>query len=423
MENCNGGKSFGYVGRQCILDKTSNVYGYELLYRSGFLNKADVKNNKEATSKVLINLIDNVGLHNFFGDKKAFINFDETLIHFPFEEIVDGNKIVLEILEHSEIDQKFVNRLNDLKNKGFEIALDDFSFKYKTKDLFDMADYIKIDVLETPEDEIKDIVEKAKKRNITLLAEKVETLEIYNKYKELGFDLFQGYFFARPQVIIQKQLNPSQATLINILNELNEFSQNLDKIEDLIKNDAHLSYNLLKFINSAYFNFNSEIKNIRHAISLLGIQKLKVWIILLLYSNDFSFQVSSNPLFELAIIRSKILEILASKYRKDRDFAGEAYLLGLLSLCDIILGIEKREFVSTLRISEEIKNAILYRTESFLSDMLTVVELLEIQEINSIPPIIEKYNLKLDDIFQAEEKSIEYVEKLKKSLFDTQIQS
>jgi len=158
MEKSNGGNGFGYIGRQCILNKEGNIYGYELLYRSGFYSKADVKNNKEATSKILINLINNIEINNFIHGKKAFINIDDSLIHFPFEEIINNENIVLEILEHSKVDKKFIKRINSLKEKGFKIALDDFSLNEETKLLIDYADYIKIDVLAIQEDEIKKLL-------------------------------------------------------------------------------------------------------------------------------------------------------------------------------------------------------------------------------------------------------------------------
>ncbi len=412
--------NLNYVGRQAILDKNNKIFAYEILYRTTSIdNSANIENNKEATAKVLINLLNNVGIGKIVGNKKAFINVDESILTCPFENLVNPKKIVFEILEDTVISPEIVDRVRQLKFYGFEIALDDFLLGRKTELLLDFADIIKVDVLNTTETQLLEIVKEAKKRNIKLLAEKVEDKETYERYLELGFEFFQGYFFAKPKIFINKNLTPYQITLIKVFNELNKKQPDFKKIEDFIKGDVKLSYNLLKVINSAFFSFRREIVSIRHAISILGIEKLKIWITLMLYTNDFDSDLESNPIFDLALIRAKMLEELVLKKTRDLVYAGEAYLVGTLSLIDVILGQRKEDIVSDLNLSEEIKDALLY-SKGLLGELLTLIELYEIDDFDAVKYILNIYNLNLNDIFEAEEVAIQYSEKVKKYLMESE---
>ncbi len=409
-------KNLNYVGRQAILDKNSKIFAYEILYRESVSDdSANIEDSREATAKVLINLFNNVGIETIVGNKKAFINVDESILICLFENLVNPEKIIFEILENTLVNEKIVNRVKQLKFSGFKIALDDFLTEKDTSQLIDYADFIKVDVLNTTETQLQEIIKLAKKNGVKLLAEKVEDEDTYKRFLDLGFEYFQGYFFAKPKIFVNKKLTPYEITLIKIFNELSKNQPNLKKVEDFIKSDIKLSFNLLRFINSAFFSFRKEIVSIRHAISILGIEKLKIWITLILYTNEFDSDIESSPLFDLALIRGKMLEELVLKKTRDLVYAGEAYLVGTLSLIDVILGQKKEDIIKELNLSDEIQDALLLN-KGFLGELLTALELYEIDDFDGVNYILNTYGFNLTDIFKAEEEAIKYSEKMKKVL-------
>ncbi len=410
--------NLNYVGRQAILDKNSKIFAYEVLYRENIADdNANVNDNREATAKILINLFNNIGIETIVGNKKAFINVDESILVCQFENLVNPERIVFEILESTAVNEEIIERVKNLKYSGFQIALDDFLLDNETRYLLEFADYIKVDVLNTPETQLQEIIKEAKKHNIKLLAEKVEDEDIYKKYLDLGFEYFQGYFFAKPKIFVNKKLTPYEVTLIKIFNELNKDQPDLRKVEEFIKGDVKLNFNLLKFINSAFFSFSREILSIRHAISILGIEKLKIWITLILYTNEFDSDVENNPLFDLALVRGKMLEELILKKFRDLVYAGEAYLVGTLSLIDVILGQRKEDIINELHLSEEIRDALLYN-KGLLGELLTAIELYEIDDYDGVQYILNSHDFSLTDLFEAEETAIKYAEKMKKFLVE-----
>ncbi len=409
-------KNLNYVGRQAILDKENKIFAFEILYRETYSDEtANITSSREATAKVLINLFNNVGIESIVGNKKAFINVDDSILACKFENLVNPEKIIFEILENTVVNEKIIERVKQLKLSGFKFALDDFLMDKDTRYLMEFADFVKVDVLNTTQTEIDEIIKYAKSHNVKLLAEKVEDEETYKRYLDLGFEYFQGYFFCKPKIFVNKKLSPYQITLIKIFNELSKNYVDLKKIEELIKGDIKLSYNLLKFINSAFFSFRKEIVSIKHAIAILGIEKLKIWITLILYTNEFDSDIESNPVFDLALVRGKMLEELVMKKTKDLVYAGEAYLVGTLSLIDVILGQKKEDIIGELRLSKDIKDAILYN-KGLLGELLTAVELYEIDDFDGVQYILDSYNLSLSDIFEVEEIAIQYSEKMKKIL-------
>ena len=406
--------SFIYLGRQPILDRHKRIIAYEILYRKSFEAFAHVEDENQATSRVIVNIFNNIGIKNLVGDKKAFINVNVDVLFYDIFEFIPTNNIVLEILEDTKVDSKIINRIKQLKEMGFSFALDDYVDTKDTRELLPYVNYIKIDVLETKDKGILQIAKELKKEGKIILAEKVETYNMFKETFKMGFDLFQGYFFARPSIISHRRFDPYEITLINLLKVLNNQEPSLKQVENIIKSDVHLTFNLLKFVNSAYFSFRSKIKTISHAIMMLGINRLKIWVLLMLYA-DAKVGGIDSPLLELALMRGKIMENIAKKLYFDESFSDMAFLTGILSLLDILLGMSKEEILSDLNIDEEIKTALL-REEGILGKMIKLCEDLEAGDIIKIREELRNLNLKLEDFFKAEEEAVLYVEEIKQKI-------
>ena len=192
-------------------------------------------------------------------------------------DLLPKENTVLEILEDVEINSAFISLCTTLKEKGYFFALDDFLYSDSYLPLFDVADYVKLDILMYDRKDLAEIVKLLKKHSLRLLAEKVETFDDYRQCCDLGFELFQGYFFSKPTIVSGKSLAPASVTLLKLFNSLSR-EEETDVIEQLFKRNPQLDVKLLEFMNSASFYATQEINSIRQTIMMLGYRTLQKWI-------------------------------------------------------------------------------------------------------------------------------------------------
>jgi len=345
-----------FVARQPIFNCRQEVYAYELLYRSGAKKFYSTLNGDRASSEVITNSFLLIGLETLTRGKKAFINFTRNLLENDVAMLLPKDHIVVEILEDIEPDEKILAACRKLKELGFLLALDDFISAEKFKPLIELVDIIKVDFLKTPPEERSAIVKKVGRKRTLFLAEKVETKEDFLQAAESGYSYFQGYFFSKPDLLAGRDIPSYKLTYLKILQELNKQEIDFDRLEKLIKTDVSLSYKLLRFINSLYFGFYSEIRSIKQALVLLGQKEIYKWLSLIALKS-----IGENKPDELivaAICRAKFCELLApSVGLKHRS--SDLFLMGMFSLIDAFLDRPLNEALGELPISDEIKDALL----------------------------------------------------------------
>ena len=398
-----------FVGRQPILNNQEKLIAYEILFRDGKNNfSADVNDDVFATSNVIANTLFNLGVNKVLGNKRGFINFNGKML--LNDEIVDNlpkDSIVMEILETVEITDEVINRVKDLKNRGYTIALDDFvMLRRGYQELFEYIDIIKVDILEIELD-LREITNELKSKypNIKLLAEKVETREDFELCKELGYSYFQGYYFSKPVIIKGKELSSHQFGLLNLISLLNK-NADIDEIIVEFKRSPKLSYQLLNLLNSSMFALKTEIQSIRQAVVLLGVDALKKWVTFLLYLDDDSKISKDNPLSGLVLGRAKMMEILESKRKNsDKKSCEKAFTVGLLSLIDVVLCIPKDEVFENLTLAQDIKEAILNKNGE-LGKLLEVVEFTENENFKDLSNLLKSLNISLEDLGDTQREII-----------------
>ena len=405
---------FIYTGRQPVLDKNKKIVAYEILYRKSIESFAHIDDENQATSRVIVNIFNNIGLKNLTGGKKTFINVNAELLFHEIFDFIQTENLVIEILENTPAEEKLISRIRELKKRGFHFALDDFVETEDTYKLLPYVDYVKIDLFQIEEDYLPKLVKSLKNLGKILIAEKVESYELFQRVFSMGFDMYQGYFFARPTVISHRRFDPYEITLLNLLKALNKENISIREIENIIKSDVHITFNLLKFVNSAYFSFPSKIKTLKHAIMILGAEKLKVWVLLMLYA-DAKMGGVDNPLLELALMRGKIMESISVKINGGKNFPDMAFLTGVLSLIDILLGLPKEEILSDLNIDESIKVALL-EEKGILGEMIKLCEYLEGGDFVSLKNKLRNMEIDIDEFFKAEEQAVLYVEEIKQKI-------
>lgn len=378
-----------FVARQPIFDRRKRVFAYELLFREGLENVFSQKDGNYATSKLLSNVYTAIGIESISPNHPIFVNFTDKLLLQRLPLMFPKNRLVVEILENVEVTDEIIQITTELNEKGYKIALDDFFFKANITELIKRVHIIKVDFRSEGEALIQTVNKLCEFKKI-LLAEKVETEDEYKKAIELGFKLFQGYFFEKPQIITGKDISPLKANLILMLSEIQQESWSLQKLEEYIARDPAITFKLLKYINSAFFGRAIRIQNVKHALTLLGEREIKSFLSMLIMA-----ELASDKPDELvadSVIRAKFCEILADK-TGHRDKKGQAFTTGLFSLLDAMMDTTMDMALAGVPLDEEILDALLGR-ENFLYDLLQIARAYIAGEWDRLTQLSEEMGIK-----------------------------
>lgn len=346
--------------RQAIYDKEMKLTAYELLFRSNNQNESCVDNNdpavaKMATSSVITNIFANVGTRRVVGKKNIFINFSRESLIEGIPKLLPRKRVVLEILEGMAVDEELIQTIINLKQNGYKIALDDFVYDSNTRQLIELADIIKIDVLGIGEQDLRCQLADINQFTGQLLAEKIEDYQQFEMVKSLGFDFFQGYFLGKPMPVKGEKILGNRANCIQLLSVLNNQDTQVTDIEKILIRDPKLSYRILMVVNSAAHYLVRKITSLKEAITMLGFSMVKHWVMLIALEK---LSDSSQEIIDRTILRAKMCEILALK--KNYPAKDAAFVLGLLSTLDILLNEKMENVVERVSLSNEITDALLF---------------------------------------------------------------
>lgn len=403
-----------FIGRQPIIDGDKDILGYEILFRSTNENSANiyVSDNLSATANVLENIYD-IGIKTLMGGKLAFINITPDILKKGMINLLPKDKIVLEILETSKIDDDAVSIIKEFKKKGFGIALDDFVYSEEWEPLLELSDYIKLDVLQYSKAEIKEMLLLLKNYGAKFIAEKVELDEDFHYYKNLGFELFQGYFFQKPTIVTSVSLDENYRILLSIFNAFQQ-NKDIEGIEVLFKTAPDLIYRLITLINSVAYGLISKISSVRQAIALLGYDNVSRWILTIILASKKS-DFSSDPLLESAVVTGRMMEIVCEKYI-NKELSDKAFLTGILSPVSVVLGISLKELFNKINIDVVIFEALIER-KGKLGELVKFMDAYNSNDYVSANTILKRINpsAAITDIFEINTNALIYLEEVKKS--------
>ncbi|UZQ50769.1 EAL and HDOD domain-containing protein [Clostridium kluyveri] len=358
-----------YVARQAIFDTNKQVIAYELLFRSSNINEFTPTEGLNPTLDVIKNSFLVIGFDKVTEGKRAFINFDESLLKSGIIETLRKDCIVVEILETINPDDTIIGCFKNLKEKGYIIALDDFEYDNRFDRVMEYVDIIKVDFNLTRGKERRKIIDKIRNKNIKLLAEKVETIEDYVEALDYGYSYFQGYFFYKPVIIPGNDICVHKFTYVKLIKELSKEIVDIENVEDLIKSDVALSYKLLKITNSAHYSFNKKITSIRDAIMIVGTRELKRWVFVM--ELKFINKSSVEELVKTSLLRGYLGELIV----KEIDFGIDSFdifLTGLFSLMDALTKQPMYKILDELPVSEDIKEALAGK-QNMLGELLNLI--------------------------------------------------
>ncbi|MFA6941707.1 MAG: HDOD domain-containing protein [Clostridiaceae bacterium] len=393
---------YAYIARQPILNAKNKVIAYELLFRNNFVNVSKIEDSSLATLQVIKNFYSVVGKDTLTDRKPAFINFDENLLKSKLIENLPKD-VVVEILESVEPTEEIVSICKSLKENGYILALDDFQYDDKYIEILEYIDIIKVDFMITKGLERKQLIEKVNKDKIKYLAEKVETLQDYKEAAELGFSMFQGYYFCRPVIVSVKDINVYQFTYLKLIEELNKEEIDIEKIEKDIKNDLSLSYKLLMLVNSAYYGLKTKVTSIKNAIMLIGAGELKKWLYVITLKSINKDK--PDEIIKMSLIRAYFGEILV-KREKLKVNPSDMFLTGLFSMIDVLTESSMEQVLKSLPISLQVKSA-LTGEDNILRSILDLEMFYEKADWEGVKNLSEALDLNQEIINESYMKAIE----------------
>jgi EAL and modified HD-GYP domain-containing signal transduction protein len=397
-----------FIGRQPIMDEKQQIIGYELFFRhSADAESAVFEDEFKAYSSVLMNTIGGIDMQWLLGDKLAFINVNEEMLKSEFLELMPPKRTVLEVLRTVTPSAAIIERCQNLREQGFKIALDNPQLNADTSPLLACADYIKIDIQTLNSAELQKAFNQLHVPSVKIIAEKVETDTQFDECKKIGFRLFQGFHFARPETFTAKVINASFDSVLNILNTVSQDAE-INEIEAGFKKDTALSFKLLRYINSVGFGLSCEIQSINHALTILGRKQLYRWLTLLMVTAG---ENSTPPaLMKTSITRGRLTELLGESYfeKHDRD---NLFIVGVFSLLDAILKMSMETVLEKIQLPEAVSEALLTR-EGIYGPFLQLTEACEDSDNQRILEIAELLQFDANKVNECHIAALAWVETL-----------
>jgi len=366
-----------FLARQPILGRDQKLVAFELLFRAAPEHEDAQLTDYAAATATVISHASQLGMEQVVGEQLAFVNVDEVVLMSDFVRFLPPDRVILEILETVLPTDAILARVRELKELGFKFALDDvIGHSEQVSKLLDLVDVIKIDLKGVSRDELVRLATSLRGARQKLLAEKVETVEEFRLCLELGFEYFQGYYFARPAILSGKKITPSELVVLRLLELIGSNADNA-AIEAAVKRDALLSMNLLRLVNSRAAGPDRHIESVSQAVAQLGRSQLQRWLQILLYSTPDGRVELNSPLLQMATTRGRLLELMSQALRPgDTASAETAFTVGMMSLMDALLAIPMAAILDRVDVSQDVKAALLDRAGDY-GAMLSVAEELE----------------------------------------------
>ncbi|MGP3591957.1 EAL and HDOD domain-containing protein [Vagococcus sp. WN89Y] len=352
---------YSFVARQAIFDDKLNTVGYELLFRNSMDNRFPDVSAEQATTQLIEEQFLSAPVGRKNDNSTVYVNFPYQLLVEGLAETLPKHRVVIEILETAQPDRQLLETVRRMHTQGFRIALDDFVPGSEWEAFMPYVNVLKFDIRLSTQDAIANYIASNREmlRHVVFLAEKVETYGEFETFKKLGFHLFQGYFFSKPIVTKRNKLVQNRAFTLKLMQEVNVEAPDLNKIEDLLKRDVSLSFKIMRYAQNILYNTRgvSGFRNqsLRDIVVYLGIDEMRRFVLMAcLTSFD---NVTNTEIYYLSLIRAKFCELVAMR-TSSINIANDAFMVGLFSLLDVILGLPLEELMEQIAVSPDVGKAL-----------------------------------------------------------------
>ncbi len=409
-----------FLSRQPVFDTNEITVFYDLFYLDHDL-QSDFIDDRYATASVLTTVLNKLGVKTVAGDHSVFIKADESFLMHDLIYSIPKAQFIIAILEYVELSESVIKRIEDLSSKGYRIALNDIALTQdnlnKFAPILNNINFIKVDVIRTGEKLLQANYHLLEALNAQTVASKLETREEFELCKSLGFNYFQGYYFAKPIIVNNASLDVQQLSVLRLTSLLMS-DVDLDEIVVEFEKNYALTVQLLKFINSGAFHFREKLTSIKHILALLGRQQLSQWLMLMIYAKSIVTSPSmESPLLLMVKNRTELMTklLLTIVPSADKEYQSEAYFVAVLSLADTLFGVSKETILTELNVDEKVRDALLYR-KGTLGELYALLRDIEMINTASVEAFIKKYNLDSDTITHIASESMSNVNELEASL-------
>jgi EAL and modified HD-GYP domain-containing signal transduction protein len=367
-----------YLGRQPMLNRNQALFGYELLFRSSSQGPAEIESGLSATAAVIAHAAQ-LGMARAIGEARAFLNVDAEVLMSDIFAFLPREQTVLEIMSSVEATEPLMWRIAELAGHGFRFAVEAGADGAQLPRLLPLVDYVKLDLRAMPIVTLLTLAPQVRDAGRRLIAEKVETGGEYKTCLDLGFDYFQGYYFAKPTVLGGRKLSPSQLAVLELMALVTSDADNIE-VERAIKRDVTLALNLLRLVNTPAVGARQRIDSLSQALVILGRRQLQRWLQIMLYAEPASRGHNMSPLLMLATTRGRLMELLAQRLRPgQRNVADVAFTVGIMSLMDTLFAMPMADIVEQIPVIDEVAAALLSRS-GFFGELLRLAESIEKME-------------------------------------------
>ncbi len=356
------------IARQPIVDANRTVVAYELFNRS----QSATSHSLSSDVSFVLHALAESGAPFAISNCDLFINTVHEALGGSHWDFIDPAKTVIEVpMIPGHVPEQIAESamlLGSLRARGFRLSFRHSVVAPVYKSWQALADFVKVELSPATEPNIQPLVAAIRGRTgAIVVAEKIERADQFEAFKALGVERFQGFWFSVPELVQPRVLTPGETTALELFNLVRKEAP-LDQVELVLKKDAALGLSLLRIINSAAMGLKQTVTSLRQVVQLMGYQKLARWSAMLMTSASHS---STSLLGASAVVRGRMMELLAQN-NMSGDEAGSAFLVGLLSQLDRMLGTPMASVLARLTLDPEVSAALLHRSGKF-GDMLSLV--------------------------------------------------
>ena len=380
------------LSRQPILDTLQELIGYELTLQPATDTNVPSAHARSRAAMLVCAAYAELGLRSALGRSMAFLQVDPVFLHDDAIEALPSDTVVLELHIDAVPDEFTLERCRTLRDRRYSLALANYTgLDERSRPLLTMLDVVKIDIRQHDESMLGELAGPLARLPFKLLAQGVETREEMLRCQKIGFQLFQGHYFARPEIVSGRRLSASQTSLIHLIN-LAGRDADTDKIEEGIKHEPALAVNLLRIVNSVGFGLSRRIGSLRHAITVLGRRQLQRWLQLLLMTpSGMTADTRRSPLLQVAALRGRMMEMLI-KYagRHERNMADQAFITGIMSMMPAALGLPMEEIFEQIALEPEVMLALSSHAGT-LGEILTLLECFDADDVEGCERVLDQF--------------------------------
>ena len=390
-----------YIARQPIMDRHNRIFGYEILFR-GHKPDEDLDKGTVMTAGAVNNLMNVIGVENVIGLHKGIIKITPLFLKRKLIEALPKENLIFAVFEEDLADSEVLDLIRHYKNEGYSFALNDLQRleSIEEPDILELFDYIKIDHEALDAERIQKIVQSAKNHGIKTICTKIETRKAHQEMLETGCDYFQGYFFKEPEILEEYPIRAETGAILLLWNLIRN-DASTDELVEAFEREHTITLQLLRFINSPFFSLRQTVTSIRHLITLLGRNQLSQWLLVMLFAKESQREDGNHPLVLMVINRTELMTGLLKLIEPgaSRSEQETAYLVGMLSLIHLIFHRPPREILHHLHVSDEIEEA-LFEGNNLYGRLLSMVRVIENNDVAKLNQIVQKYRLSPDAINQ-----------------------